>query len=123
MTILSPNFITLFVSDPLASGTFYAGLLGLQPVKQSPTFVMFAFPNEICLGLWSNKTAQPKVTAPAGGSEIAFTEKNVDAVYAHWKKLGVTIAQEPTNNEAGRTFVALDPDGHRIRVFWQEKEN
>ena len=30
---------------------------------------------------------------------------------------GVKILQPPTDMDFGRTFVALDPDGHRLRVF------
>jgi hypothetical protein len=29
----------------------------------------------------------------------------------------VSIIQEPTDMDFGRTFVGLDPDGHRVRVF------
>ena len=122
MRIIAPNFIILFVADPLTSAAFYTKILGLAPAEQSPTFVMFVFPNGIRLGLWSKKTAYPVVTASAGGCEVAFTEKDVDALHTLWNSLGVTIAQEPIDNEAGRNFVALDPDGNRLRVFWQAGE-
>jgi len=29
----------------------------------------------------------------------------------------VSILQGPTDMEFGRTFVGLDPDGHRLRIF------
>jgi hypothetical protein len=32
-------------------------------------------------------------------------------------KRGLPIAQAPTAMDFGPTFVALDPDGHRLRVF------
>lgn len=30
----------------------------------------------------------------------------------------MTILQTPTDMDFGRTFVALDPDKHRLRVYW-----
>lgn len=107
----------LFVSNPIASSAFYRRLLGLAPVEESPTFAMFALPDGIMLGLWSNKTAEPAVLAQGGGSEIAFSDENVDQIYERWKNLGVQMAQPPTDMDFGRTFVAQDPDGHRIRVY------
>lgn len=71
----------------------------------------------LMLGLWSHKTAEPKITSPAGAMEIAFAEENVDQVYTQWVQLGITIIQIPTEMNFGRTFVALDPDGHRIRIY------
>ncbi len=35
---------------------------------------------------------------------------------------GLTIAQAPSDMDFGRTFVALDPDGHRLRVYWLSDE-
>ena len=77
---------------------------------------MFALDSGVMLGLWSRHTVEPAAT-PAGGSEIAVTVEDVDAVYADWSARGLPIVQEPTDMDFGRTFVALDPDGHRLRVF------
>jgi predicted enzyme related to lactoylglutathione lyase len=41
----------------------------------------------------------------------------VEALHADWQGLGVPIAQPPATLDFGRSFVALDPDGHRLRVF------
>jgi predicted enzyme related to lactoylglutathione lyase len=41
----------------------------------------------------------------------------VDALHQEWRKRGLKITQAPTEMDFGRTFVALDPDGHRLRVF------
>jgi len=117
MPIPDLTYTLLFVSNPQESAQFYKRLLGLDTVEESPTFALFALPNGIKLGLWSSKTAEPQVSAKPGSSEICFEEENVDAAYERWKKLGVKMAQVPTDMDFGRTFVALDPDGHRIRVF------
>jgi hypothetical protein len=38
-------------------------------------------------------------------------------LFADWQLRGVSIAQPPTEMDFGLTFVALDPDQHRLRVF------
>lgn len=111
------NFVHLFVSDPQKSAQFYEKLLGTKPAIESPTYVLFRLPN-LTLGLWERTSAEPAVTAEPGSSELVITEKDVDAVYTTWVEKGISIAQEPTTAPFGRTFVALDPDGHRLRVYW-----
>lgn len=111
------GFVLLFVSSPQASGEFYSRLFGIKPVEESPTFVLFALGNGVMLGLWSKKTAEPAVTTGGGGSEIVFSESKIDELYDRWLKLGISMAQPPTDMDFGRTFVALDPDGHRIRIY------
>jgi catechol 2,3-dioxygenase-like lactoylglutathione lyase family enzyme len=114
------NFAILYVDDATASATFYADLLGRPPVEASPTFAMFAMSSGVMLGLWSRQGVAPAPTAAAGGSEIAFAVDDaarVRALHADWRRRGLPIAQEPTAMDFGHTFVALDPDGHRLRVF------
>jgi catechol 2,3-dioxygenase-like lactoylglutathione lyase family enzyme len=115
-----PNFIILYVDSPKASGDFYTALLGRGPVEASPTFVMFALETGLMLGLWSRHGVKPAPAAAGGGSEIGITVGGpaaVDAACAAWRAHGVRIAQEPADMDFGRTFVGLDPDGHRLRVF------
>ncbi len=114
-----PTFILLYVDSPAASARFYATLLGKEPIESSPTFAMFALDSGVKLGLWSKHTVEPAATA-VGGAELAFPVADDDAVrerYASWRKRELVIAQEPTALDFGYTFVALDPDGHRLRVF------
>ena len=107
----------LYVDDPARSAAFYSGLLGLKTIEQSPTFCMLALPSGLALGLWSRGTVEPAAAAAGGGGELAFTAADVDAVHAEWAERGLPILQAPTEMDFGRTFVALDPDGHRLRVF------
>lgn len=119
------NFMLLYVDSPAASQTFYGSLLGREPVESSPTFALFALDSGLMLGLWSRYTVEPAASAAGGGGEIAFTVENeadVDATYREWKGRGLSILQEPTTMDFGRTFVALDLDGHRLRVFSPEQE-
>ena len=113
------NFILLYVADPKLSEAFYADILGRPAAESSPTFVMFAMSSGVMLGLWKRDGVAPAANAPGGG-EIAFAVENgeaVDAQCADWRKHGLEIIQSPTDMDFGRTFVALDPDGHRLRVF------
>lgn len=113
------NYLLLAVADPLKSQAFYSRLLGLEPIQSAPTFVLYALPNDIKLGLWLKDEMVPK-PLPAGGVEVTFREPDkdtVNATYATWKQQGVTIAQEPTDMDFGFTFAARDPDGYILRVF------
>lgn len=113
------SFIILYVESAATSEAFYADLLGRPAADSSPTFVMFRMASGVTLGLWGRDGVQPAASAPGGG-EIAFpveSREAVDARCADWRKRGLRIAQSPTDMDFGRTFVALDPDGHRLRVF------
>jgi predicted enzyme related to lactoylglutathione lyase len=117
--VKAPSFILLYVENPLASAAFYEKLFGRPPVDSSTNFSVFALDNSLKLGLWREGDVQPKPTAEPGGAEIIFSldgNEAVDALYADWRKRGLSIAQEPTAMDFGYTFVALDPDGHRIRA-------
>jgi len=115
----NPNFILLYVADPAASSVFYAGLLKRTPVEASPTFAMFALDSGVMLGLWARAGVQPAAT-PGGGGELAFAVADAAAVldlHRDWCERGLGIAQPPCQMDFGYTFVALDPDRHRLRVF------
>ena len=114
------NFVLLYVQNPTASAAFYAGLLGRPPVEASPTFTMFVMPSGVKLGLWARDNVEPKVTGAHGGGELIFPvadDEAVDGTHADWRGRGIAIAQAPSAMDFGRTFVGLDPDGHRLRVF------
>ncbi len=114
------SFVLLYVESPPDSARFYAGLLGAPIVEQSPNFAMLPLRDGVMLGLWSRIAVEPRATATAGAGEVAFTVADpaaVSDVHADWSKRGLSIAQAPTKMDFGTTFVALDPDGHRLRVF------
>jgi uncharacterized glyoxalase superfamily protein PhnB len=95
-------------------------LLGRPPVESSPTFAMFALGSGVMLGLWARDEVKPAAGGAAAASEIALAlgdEDAVHALHADWSARGLKIAQPPTTMDFGRTFVALDPDGHRLRGF------
>ncbi|QQR35136.1 VOC family protein [Devosia oryziradicis] len=112
------NYILLAVADPAKSAAFYSTLLDIQPVESSPTFVLYVLPNGVKLGLWIKGEIEP-APRPAGGIEVCFSEDDYDAVsltFNDWKNKA-RIIQQPIEMDFGFTFVAEDPDGHRLRVF------
>jgi catechol 2,3-dioxygenase-like lactoylglutathione lyase family enzyme len=115
-----PNFVILYVDNPRASAAFYAALLEREPVETSDTFAMFALDHGMMLGLWSRHTVQPAAQAGTFGGEVAFPVADrgrVETLHRDWAGRGLRIAQAPVAMDFGHTFVALDPDGHRLRVF------
>lgn len=115
-----PNFVLLYVDSPAASAEFYSRILNCTPVESSPTFAMFALDSGLMLGCWQREGVLPQASAQAGANEIAIALDTQEAVlncYQQWQQNGVAILQEPCAMDFGFTFVAADPDGHRIRVF------
>jgi catechol 2,3-dioxygenase-like lactoylglutathione lyase family enzyme len=113
------GFILAYVEDVAKSEAFYASILGRPAIESSATFAMLPAAPGLMLGLWRRDGVKPAAT-PAGGGEIAFRVDGageVDALFAEWRAQGVTIALAPTRMDFGYTFVALDPDGQRLRVF------
>jgi predicted enzyme related to lactoylglutathione lyase len=114
------SFVLLYVENPPASAAFYADLLGRPVIDSSPGFAMLPLSDGVMLGLWSRKTVEPTALAQAGASEVAFAVSDataVNATFADWKRRGLKMIQEPVQMNFGHTFVATDPDGHRLRVY------
>ncbi|MBA4047745.1 MAG: drug:proton antiporter [Sphingomonas sp.] len=114
------SFLLLHVDDHAASARFYHQLLELPIVDQKDDFAMLPLQDGVMLGLWAKATVEPAGAAQSGANEIAFTVADaatVEATHADWVRRGLTILQAPTQMSFGTTFVAVDPDGHRLRVF------
>lgn len=112
------NYILLAVADPIKSASFYSSLLSIEPVEKAPTFVLYVLPNGMKLGLWVKDEIEP-TPLPVGGVEITFSEDDAAAVratFVDWKAKA-RIVQQLVAMDFGFTFVAEDPDGHRLRVF------
>ncbi|MFQ1914087.1 VOC family protein [Aeromonas veronii] len=118
--MLVPQFTILYVTNPTRSALFYRELFGREPVEESPTFAMFVFESGARLALWSSATVEPAVTQTAGAMELALSlpdETSVDSGLSEWQARGLTIIQQPTRMEFGYTGMAVDPDGHRLRLY------
>ena len=117
---MNPNFVILYVDNPPRSAAFYKDLLGRAPVESSPTFALFVLDAGFKLGLWSRHTVEPATHATGGGNELCLAvdgKQQVDRMFADWGSRGLTVAQAPVEMDFGYTFVVLDPDQHRLRVF------
>ncbi|QLL15289.1 VOC family protein [Pseudomonas chlororaphis] len=118
--IATSTYLLLYVDSPATSANFYSRLLDRPPVELSPTFALFILDSGLKLGLWSRQDVEPATQVAGGGSELALAvtdNQTVDRLHSQWAESGVSIAQAPTRLDFGYTFVALDPDGHRLRVL------
>ena len=114
------HYFLLYVDSPATSANFYSRLLDKPPVELNPTCALFILDNGVKLGLWSRHTVQPAAEATGGGGEVGFALADAAAVRAlhdQWVERGAPILQSPTAVDFGYTFVAQDPDGHRLRAF------
>ncbi len=112
--------IVLYVDDIAVSKRFYSDLLGTSPQQLSPSFVTFELGTGTKLELKERGQSLPPSNTTGGGAELCIKvqdEKSVYMLFEQWKNKGVSFAQLPITLVFGPTFVAIDPDGHRIRVF------
>lgn len=117
-------FFILYVDSPEQSAAFYQKLLNRPPLEASPTFAMFPLHENAMLGLWSKHTVRPATTFTGESSELAFAVKDrqtVNTLYQQWKQTGLPIIQEPTEMSFGLSFMAQDPDGHRLRILGNDQ--
>lgn len=115
----APTSIILYVADVDPSTAFYRRALGKDPVATFQDFAVFALTSDVTVGLQTRDAIDPTPTGTPGCVELSMsyaTRDDVDALYREWTTLGFPIALEPTTLDFGYTFVAHDPDGHRLRV-------
>ncbi|MCX5513611.1 glyoxalase [Kaistia algarum] len=113
------NLIVLYVEDPAVSTAFYEKLLGAAPLVTSPNFHAFPMAGNGMLGLWRKSHVKPEPVGSGAANEIGIMLSDADAItacYQSWVAAGIDIEQELATLDFGPTFVARDPDGHRIRV-------
>lgn len=117
--MLAPNLIIFYVKNPLESSEFYTKIFKIKPVQAFPTWASFSFPNGLHFALWSTKAKDFVSEGTGSRSELCFLvsdEQEVRRLREEWGHLGVKIEQDLFKAVFGLNFVALDPDGHRIRV-------
>ena len=119
MTAFVPNSVILYVSDVEASTAFYSRILGHGPIETYPGFSVFALSDDVTLGLQAADEIEPAAEPYVGGTELSLSNverADIDRLHERWKTLGIPMVLEPTVLEFGYTFVATDPDGHRLRM-------
>jgi catechol 2,3-dioxygenase-like lactoylglutathione lyase family enzyme len=114
---MEPNQTVLYVKDIATSRDFYTRVLGKDAIQPSPTFNFFPLKNGSTLALLQQGTGGVG-TATMDGFELVFElpdREAVDRAAATWKEQGVRFVEEPTELPFGYAFIALDPDGTRLR--------
>jgi predicted enzyme related to lactoylglutathione lyase len=114
----TPRLIVLYVRDVAASRAFYEPIFG-APLEATADFAMFETGAGLRLAVWAVETVAPAARLAPGGCEICAPMAEADVLRLHrdWSARGVAIAQEPTRLDFGLSVLALDPDGHRLRLF------
>lgn len=113
----------VYVNDAPSAARFYGDLLHLSPDLETPGYISFNLGSGADLSLWSGqfdhlspdvpRTSEVCLALPGGPDEL-------DETFHEWQAKGVTILEEPHDAVFGRTFLAADPDGNRIRVAPQD---
>ncbi len=117
--MLVPNLMLFYVKNPQESALFYERIFEQKPASSFPTFVSFSFANGLNFAVWSTESKDFVSEGSGHRSEIAFmvpNEQEIRRLPELWGKMGVRIEQDLMQATFGLTFVANDPDGHRIRV-------
>lgn len=116
--MFEPSALVLYVANPDASSLFYQNITQVLPQKMSDSFRVLSLSNGMKIGL-KDKNTLDLPAGENGGGELAFTVQNsaeVDRIFSDWEEKGVIMAQIPAESGYGYSFLALDPDGHRLRV-------
>ena len=112
MSQSAPHFIKKYWAPP--------------PIESFQDFTVFALTDDFVLGLQSKHAIDPKPENHFGGFELCLSDisvEEVDKLYSSWQKQQIPIVLEPVKLDFGYTFVALDPDGHRLRVCATDTTN
>ncbi|MGG9999370.1 VOC family protein [Pseudovibrio ascidiaceicola] len=124
--MFKPNSVILYVEDVEKSTEFYTDVLQSGPIERFQEFSLFSLGDDVTLGLQSAQGIDPKPEPSFGGFELSLSDvsrEEVDQVYTLWKEKGIPILMEPVDLDFGYTFVATDPDGHRLRVCATDTTN
>jgi len=120
--MLTIDSIVLYVEDVKTSTEFYTKLFSCKAKALSPTFVTINLASGPLLELKQRAETLPPYEVTGGGTELsiaASSKESLMKIYATWSANGVVCLQPPNELVFGTTFVVLDPDKHRIRVFSQ----
>ncbi|TKF33853.1 glyoxalase [Vibrio kanaloae] len=110
----------LYVADIHRSMDFYAKAFDCEPKLLSPTFAALDFADNVKITLKQADFLTPASTVKGGGTEISMPladKETLGNLYQTWAEKGIQFEQVPEESVYGINFLAVDPDGHRIRVF------
>jgi predicted enzyme related to lactoylglutathione lyase len=111
--------------DPKALGAWYQKALGVELVGGAP-FASFRWREREGSGreattAWSLFPTTTKYFAPSDASfMINYRVRNLDAMLAQLRALGVTVDQKVTEDANGKFTWIVDPEGNKIEL-WEPK--
>ena len=115
-----PTATLFYVADIPKSSAFYTELFGLKPSVASPFYAMFKLANSFEIALYDRHKLTPPAGPMSASAELGFVVPDhaaLEALHQEWLTKGIQIIMPPTKMYFGGThFMALDPDGHRLRV-------
>jgi len=114
----------LYVENIEISKNFYTKAFECEGKVLSPTFISFSLGDGVTIELKQLAQVSPPANITGGGTELSLKVENskvLHNLYDQWETQGIKFVQTPTELIFGITFVAIDPDEHRIRVFTQNK--
>ena len=115
---MQPTQILFYVDDKAKSGAFYSAILDREFADLSPFFGVIPLDGGWHLALLQRDGVDDGGT-PSGGSELIFVQdsrEKVDEVAKDWTGRGVKLLGGPVEARFGYSFLAVDPDGNRLRV-------
>ncbi|PCK32431.1 glyoxalase [Pseudoalteromonas piscicida] len=118
--MITVDSLVLYVSDIKLSAAFYGLLFQCETAQLSPTFVSLKCASNVSIALKQNTALTPPSSITGGGTEISVLQPSQEAflaLYDTWNSIDIEFAQAPQSEVYGMSFVVLDPDKHRIRVF------
>lgn len=117
--------VALYVRDPVASGRWYAEVLGMEEVASEPRWTFMSF------GQKHHDIALIKAQTPAElgtlglqhyGLEIAGDLDELRRLYGMLLRRGVPIVKI-TDHKAGIGVYFTDPDGNRLEFFCETEKD
>ncbi len=116
MKVANVHLVFLFVSNLSKSVTYYQKLLGVQPVQQGDTQVVFDIGGvQLMLHADGETERVPSGSVRGAGVSVHFQIDEADAYWEHLRQVGVPLMEPPEDQPWGyREFGVKDPDGYEI---------
>jgi catechol 2,3-dioxygenase-like lactoylglutathione lyase family enzyme len=113
------NHIIIPSHDKMASATFLAELLGLDPPRAVSHFMAVTVSNGVTLDYDDVDDFRPQHCA------FLVSDEEFDAIFERVRAAGLDFFADPShkypevvnNRNGGRGFYFSDPDGHNMEVF------
>ncbi len=117
MPVTGPDFISLQVSDLVASQAFYEEYLGLERSPAGPPHAVVFTTSPIAFALRDVIEGDGlPVARPGVGIALWMHATGVQEIHDALAAAGHRIVTPPFDGPFGRTFVFADPDGYLVTL-------